>query len=82
MNNDRTNSTGKDRLIVNIILYPTHQVLNICWRGHLSWPLEILRILPEILKPMLCEYTTRGHLRLHTHPLPSFLDTIVESRIR
>ncbi len=52
MNGQRTNSAWKHGLIVDIALNPSHQVLDVCWRRHLSRSLVVLGVLPEVFKPI------------------------------
>lgn len=49
--NARTDSAGKHGFIVDVALDPRHQMLHILGRGHLRWPFEILRVLPEKFEP-------------------------------
>lgn len=46
-----TDATGEHLLIVDIALYPSHEVLNVFGSRHLGWPLEVLGVLPEVLEP-------------------------------
>lgn len=46
----RTDTAGKHRLIVNIALNPSHELLNVGRRWHLRWSLVVLRVLPQVLK--------------------------------
>jgi hypothetical protein len=55
-----TDSTGKHLLVVDIALYPAHQVFDIFGRGHLGGPLVVFRILPEVLEPVNCQHQLRG----------------------
>lgn len=43
-------AAGHDSLVVDIALYPGHELFNVGWCGHLGGPFEVLVILPEILK--------------------------------
>jgi hypothetical protein len=47
----RTNATRENRLVVNIALDPSHQLLDVCRRRHLGRSFEVLGILPQILEP-------------------------------
>jgi hypothetical protein len=55
-----TDATGKHLLIVDIALYPTHEVLNVFGGRHLGWPLEVLRVLPKVLEPERMVSLDRG----------------------
>jgi hypothetical protein len=46
-----TDATGEHLLIVDIALYPSHEVLDVFGSRHLGWPLEVLGVLPEVLEP-------------------------------
>ena len=46
-----TDTAWKHRLVINVALNPGHQVLDVGRGWHLGWTLEVLRILPKILKP-------------------------------
>lgn len=45
-----TDSAGEHLLVIDVALYPAHQMLNVFWGGHLGWTLVILRVLPEVFK--------------------------------
>jgi hypothetical protein len=45
-----TDATGEHLLIVDIALYPSHEVLDVFGSRHLGRPLEVLRVLPEVLE--------------------------------
>lgn len=47
----RTNSTGKNSLVVNVALHPGHQLLDVGRGSHLGWTLVVFAILPQVLKP-------------------------------
>jgi hypothetical protein len=46
-----TDTAWEGLFIVDIPLYPSHQVLNILRSGHLRGSLEVLSILPEVFEP-------------------------------
>jgi hypothetical protein len=46
-----TDATGEHLLVVDIGLYPTHKVLDVFGCRHLGWSLEVLGVLPKVLKP-------------------------------
>lgn len=46
----RTDTAREHLLIVDIALHPTHKVLDIFGGRHLSWPLKVLGVLPEVLE--------------------------------
>lgn len=75
-----TYPAGKHGFIVDITLDPCHQMLDILRRRHLGRALEILGVLPEILKPI--PSTTPGGLKWEvlTHQWLSSLDMTGESR--
>jgi len=37
-------------LVVDVVLTPCHKVLDVFWRRHLGGPLEVLRVLPQVLE--------------------------------
>jgi hypothetical protein len=41
---------GQDGLVVNIALYPRHELLNVGRRRHLGWALVVFVVLPEVLE--------------------------------
>jgi hypothetical protein len=45
-----TDTAWECRFIVNVALYPRHQVLDILGCGHLGWSLEVFRVLPEVFE--------------------------------
>lgn len=46
-----TDSAREHLLVVDVGLTPCHEVLDVLWRGHLGWSLEVLGVLPEVLEP-------------------------------
>ena len=80
---DRTNSAWEHRLVVDIALDPCHKVFNVLWSRHLCWPLEVLRVLPQILESRNDQGLTMQRMTLLyrlTHPWPSSPDMIEESK--
>lgn len=49
--NERTYSARKHRLIINVALYPSHEMLDVFWSRHFGGSSEIIRVLPQIFKP-------------------------------
>ena len=50
----RTNSAGEHLFVVDITLYPTHQVLDVFGRRHFGWSLEVLTVLPKVFESGKC----------------------------
>ena len=48
-----TDAGREGGFVVNVRLYPGHQVLDVFGRRHLSGALVGFRILPEVFKPVL-----------------------------
>ena len=77
-----TDPVGKHLLVVDVALHPTHQMVDIVWRGHLGGPFELLAVLPKVFESCSCEqYLKSLSHEYHTHRSLSFPDTTAESRI-
>ncbi len=64
-----TNAAGEHRFVVDIALNPCHEMLDIFGCRHLSRTLVILRVLPQILEPILYKYKSHlGTAVALTHP--------------
>lgn len=46
-----TYSAWKHGLIINVGLYPRHEMLDVLRSWHLGWLFEMFRVLPQILEP-------------------------------
>lgn len=66
--------------IVNIILYPCHQMLDILRCRHFGRSLEILRVLPEVFESIPLATDDGLRPKQLTHQWPSSLDMTVESK--
>lgn len=45
-----TNTARESLFVVDIALYPGHQVFNVLRGRHFCWPLEVFCVLPKVLK--------------------------------
>jgi hypothetical protein len=75
-----TDSTREHLLVVDVALYPGHEVLNILWCGHLGGLLIVLVILPQVLEPKVVSDGSLMTSLVRTRLLLSSRDSSVGSR--
>jgi hypothetical protein len=78
-----TDAAGKHLLVIDVRLYPCHEMFDILGGGHFRGSLVVFTVLPEVLESTLHQkQSSEQFVRAHTRLSLSSQDSSVASRIR